>query len=189
MLRTLAGLLALVLVGFPLLIAPSELTGALGVIAGTLCAAGIGALSIPLLAAGAALSLVGYTLALWPSGASLHPLGAVALGLVLSLLFQVVGFAAHFRAAAMDSDILAGQARYWVGSGVGAAVVGILLTIGAGGIALRLPLPAYPAAIALGALAVFLGAVRVLMDAPHRRQPASTEEQSCARTALRNGQG
>lgn len=178
MIRALAGLLALVLVGFPLLIAPSELTGALGVIAGALCAAGIGALSIPLLAAGAALSLVGYALVLWPSAGPPDPLGAVVLGVVLSLLFQVVGFAARFRGAAVDSHVLPSQVRYWVSSGVGAAVVGILLSISAGGIALRLPLPAYPAAVALGALAAFLGAVRVLMDAPHRRQPASTEEQS-----------
>lgn len=159
MIRALAGLLALVLVGFPLLVAPSELTGAPAVIAGTLCAAGIAALSIPLLAAGAALSLVGYALALWSSPGPPDPLGALALGVVLSLLFQVVGFVAHFRGAAVDSHVLPGQVRYWVGSGVGAAVVGILLSISAGGIALRLPLPAYPAAAALGALAAFVGAV------------------------------
>lgn len=176
MIRALAGLLALVLVGFPILIAPSELTGALGVIAGALCAAGIGALSIPLLAAGAALSLVGYALALWPSAGSPDPLGAVALGVVLSLLFQVVGFAAHFRGAAVDSPVLRGQVRYWVGSGAGAAVVGILLTIGAGGIALQLPLPAYPAAVALGALAVFLGVVQALTHAPDHVGLASREE-------------
>jgi hypothetical protein len=178
MMSALAGLLVLILVGFPVLIAPSELTGTLAFIAAALCAAGIGALSIPLLAAGAALSLVGYALALLSSAGSPDPLGAVALGVVLSLLFQVVEFVAHFRGAAVDSHVLPGQVRYWVGSGVAAAVVGILLSISAGGIALRLPLPAYPAAVALGALAAFLGAVRVLMDAPHRRQPASIEEQS-----------
>ena len=176
MMRAFAGLLALVIVGFPLLIAPSELTGALGVIAGTLCAVGISALSIPLLAAGAGVSLVGYALAPWPSGGSLHPLGAVALGVVLSLLFQVVGFAAHFRGAAMDPHVLPGQVRYWVSSGVGAAVVGILLSISAGGVGLRLPPPAYPAAVALGAVAAFLGVVRVLMRAPDRMGPASGEE-------------
>lgn len=176
MIRALAGLLALALVGFPILIAPSELTGTLGVIAGALCAAGIGALSIPLLAAGAGLSLVGYALALWPSAGSLHPLGAVVLGVVLSLLLQVVGFATRFRGAAVDSHVLPGQVRYWVSSGVGAAVVGILLSISAGGIALRLPLPAYPAAVALGALAVFLGVIRLLMRAPDRMGPVSGEE-------------
>jgi hypothetical protein len=176
MMRALAGLLALVLVGFPLLIAPSELTGALGVIAGMLCAAGIGALSIPLLAAGAALSLVGYALALWPSAGSPDPLGAVVLGVVLSLLFQVVGFAARFPGAAVDSHVLPGQVRYWVASGVGAAAVGILLSISARGIALRLPLPAYPAAVAFGAVAVFLGVIRLLMRAPDRIGPVSGEE-------------
>jgi len=177
MMRALAGLLALVVVGFPLLIAPSELTGALGVIAGALCAGGIGALSIPLLAAGAALSLVGYALALWPSGGSLDPLGAVAFGVVLSLLFQAVGFAAHFRGAAMDPHVLPGQVRYWVSSGVGAAMVGILLSIATGGIALRLPLPVYPAAVALGALAAFVGVVMALMRAPIWRWSGQRDEQ------------
>ena len=176
MMRALAGVLALVVVGFPLLIAPSDLTGGLGVIAGALCAGGIGALSIPLLAAGAGVSLVGYALALWPSGGSLHPLGAIALGVVISLLFQVVGFAAHFRGTAVDSHVIPGQVRFWVGSGVGAAVVGVLLSMSAGGLALRLPLPAYPAAAALGALAVFLGVVRALRHAPDRMGPASREE-------------
>jgi hypothetical protein len=176
MIRALAGILALVLVGFPLLIAPSELTGSVGMIAGALCAGGIGALSLPLLAAGAGVSLVGYTLALWPSGEPPHPLGAVALGVVLSLLFQVVGFAARFRGTAVDPHVLPGQVRYWVASGIGAAAVEILLSIAAGGIAPRLALPAYPAAVPLGALAAFLGAVRALTHAPDRLGPASGEE-------------
>jgi len=177
MMRAFAGLLALVLIGLPILIAPSELTGALGVIAGMLCAAGIGALSVPLLAAGAALSLVVYALVLWPSVGPPAPLGAVALGVVLSLLFQVVGFAAHFRGAAVDSHVPPGQVRYWVGNGIGTAVVGILLSISASGIALRLPLPAYPAVVALGALAVFLGVVQALIRAPKGVRPTSREDQ------------
>jgi hypothetical protein len=176
MMSALAGLLVLILVGFPVLIAPSELTGALAFIAAALCAAGIGALSIPMLAAGATVSLVGYALALLSSAGSPDPLGAVALGVVLSLLFQIVGFAARFRGAAVDSQVLPGQVRYWVGSGVAAAVVGILLSISAGGIALRLPLPAYPAAVALGALAAFLGAVRALLGKPGWMAPTSTDK-------------
>ena len=101
---------------------------------------------------------------------------AVALGVVLSLLFQVVGFAARFRGAAVDSHVLPGQVRYWVGSGLGAAVVGILLSISAGGIALRLPLPAYPAAVALGALAAFLAVVRALICKPDRMRQTSMDE-------------
>ena len=176
MIRAVAGILALVLVGFPLLMAPSELTGTLGVIAGGLCAGGIAVLSVPLLAAGAGVSLVAYTLALWPAEGSLHPLGAVALGVVLSLLFQVVGFAKRFGGVTMDSPVFPGQVRYWLGSAMGAAVVGIVLSISAGGIALRLPLPAYPAAAAFGALAVFLGAVRALRHAPDHVESASGEQ-------------
>lgn len=176
MIRALAGILALVLVGFPLLIAPSELTGSVGVIAGILCAGGIGALSIPLLTAGAALSLVGYALALWSTAGSPDPLAAVAVGVVLSLLLQVVGFAARFRGVAMDSHVVPGQVRYWVGGAVGAALVGILLAISAGGIALRLPLPAYPVAVALGALIAFLGVVRGMALVADRGAPASREQ-------------
>ena len=178
MMRTLAGILALVLCGLPLLLAPSELTGALAVIAGALCAGGIGVLSVPLLAAGAGVSLVGYTLALWPLEGSLHPLGAVALGVVLSLLLQVVGFTERFRGAAMDSNVLPGQVRYWVSSAIGAAVVGILLSFSAGGVVLRLPKPAYPVAVALGALLAFLGVVQALMYAPKRwrARPAVDQE-------------
>jgi hypothetical protein len=174
--RALAGILALVLVGYPLWIAPSELTGFVGVIAVALCAGGIGALSLPLLAAGAGVTLVGYTLALWPSGEPPHPLSAVALGVVLSLLVQVVGFAARLRGAAVDPHVLPGQVRCWVASGIGAAAVGILLSITADDLALRLALPAYPAAVPLGTLAAFLGTVRVLTHAPDRLGPASGEE-------------
>lgn len=175
MIRMLAGLLALVVVGHPLMIAPSELTGKLAVVAGILCAAGIAALSTRLLAVGAALSLVGYALALLSSAASPHPLAAVALGVVIFLLLHVVEFAARFRGAAVDSGVLPGQVRYWVSSGVGAAAVGILLAISAGGIAFRLPRPAYPAAAALGALIAFLGVVRALTSGPNRMGPASRE--------------
>jgi hypothetical protein len=176
MIRVLAGLLALVVVGLPLMIAPSELTGGLAVIAGTLCAAGIAALSTRLLAAGAAVSLVGYALALLSMADSPDPLGAVVLGVVLSLLLQVVGFAATLRGAAVDPRVLPGQVRYWVSSGVGAAAAGILLGISAGDIALRLPLPAYPAAVALGALAVYLGAVRAMMRGLDRPGSGQADE-------------
>lgn len=76
----------------------------------------------------------------------------------------------------MDSHVVPGQVRYWVGGAVGAALVGILLAISAGGIALRLPLPAYPVAVALGALIAFLGVVRGLALVADRRAPASREE-------------
>jgi len=176
MMRALAGLLALVLVGFPLLIAPSEATGTLSVIGGMLCAVGIGVLSVPLVAAGAAVSLVVYTLVLWPLTGPAVSLSAVALGVVISLLFQVVGFAAHFHGAAMDSRVHPGQVRYWVGNGIGTAVVGVLLSVSASGIALRLPMPAYPAVVALGALAVFLGLVQALIRAPEHVGPTSRQD-------------
>ncbi len=163
MIRTLAGLLVLVLVGIPLLAAPSTLVGAFGLAAAALCAGGIFRLSIPLLTAGASLILIEYALALWMSAGSPDLVGAVGVGVTLALLFQIVGFAARFRGVAVDARVLWAQTRSWVGTGAASAAVAILLAVGAGSIALRLPLPAYPAAAGLGALAAFLGAVRALL--------------------------
>ncbi len=163
MIRALAGLLVVVLVGIPLLAAPSTLVGAFGLAAGALCAGGIFRLSIPLLTAGASLSLIEYALALWMSAGSPDFVGAVGVGVTVALLFQIVGFAARFQGVVVDARVLWAQARSWVGTGAASAAVAILLAVGAGSIALRLPIPAYPAAAGLGALAAFLGAVRALL--------------------------
>jgi hypothetical protein len=176
MIRALAGLLVIVLVGIPLLTAPSTLVGGLGLAAVVLCAGGILRLSIPLLTAGASLSLIEYAVALWVSAGSPDFVGAIGIGVTLALLVQIVGFAARFEGAVVDVRALWAQARSWAGTGAASAAAVFLLAVGAGSIALRLPLPAYPAAAGLGALAVFLGAVRALMRPPERVELTSREE-------------
>jgi hypothetical protein len=176
MIRALAGLLVVVLVGIPLLAAPSTLVGAFGLAAGALCAGGIFRLSIPLLTAGASLSLIEYALALWMSAGSPDFVGAVGVGVTVALLFQIVGFAARFQGVVVDARVLWAQARSWVGTGAASAAVAILLAVGAGSIALRLPFPAYPAVAALGVLAAFLGVVRMLIYTPGQARLTSTSE-------------
>jgi len=176
MIRALAGLLVIVLVGIPLLTAPSTLVGALGLAAAALCAGGIFRLSIPLLTAGASVSLIEYALVLWMPEGSPDFVGAIGIGVTLALLFQIVGFAARFEGAAIDVRALWAQARFWTGIGAASAAAAFLLAVGARSVALRLPLPAYPAVAGLGALAVFLGAVRALMRPPERVELTSREE-------------
>lgn len=166
MIRYLAGVLVLALTGIPLLTGPSGVIAALGVSAAALCAAGILRPSVPLLTAGASLSLAEYALALWLSAGPLDVAGAVGFGVILATLFQVVEFAARFRGATVDPRVLRGQIRYWTGTGLLGAGAAMLMAIGAGGVPLRLPPAAYPVAGALGALAVFVGVVRALTQVP-----------------------
>ena len=165
MTRLLAGLLVLPLVGLPLLAEASWLTGTIGAAAGVLCVGGIVGWSFRLLRAGAALSLIEYAVALWVSAVPPDILAAVAFGVVLMLLLDVVGFDARFRGAALHPGVLRGQIRYWLGSGATAAGAGFLLALATGRIAVQLPAWAYPAAAALGALGACAGLAGLLKNA------------------------
>lgn len=174
--RYLAGVLVLALTGIPLLNAPSGVIAVLGVSAAALCAAGILRPSIPLLAAGASLSLGVYALALWLSAGPPDVGGAVGFGVILATLFQVVEFAARFRGATVDPRVIRGQVRYWTGTGLLGAGAAILMAIGAGGVPVRLPPAAYPVAGTLGALAVFLAAMRLVLHSARGASTGSTGE-------------
>lgn len=165
MIRVLAGVLTLVLVGIPLLTAPSAAVGGLGAAAGLLCGGAVIRLSIPLLAAGAAVGLIEYALALLISGGPPDFISAIVLGVALSLLFQLIEFAGRFREVEMDIEVLRSQVRFWVGAAGGTAAGGIILVLGANGIVLRLPLPAYPAVAALAALGAFVAFVQAVIGA------------------------
>jgi hypothetical protein len=177
MIRYLGGLLVVVLVGIPLLRAPSELVGALGAIAGMLCAGGLITLSIPLLTAGASVALAEYALALvWIASAPLDFVGAIGLGVALWLLFEVTAFAQRVRGVAVAPEVFREQARSWIATGVAIALLSGVVTIATSVVGLRLPASVYPAAVALGALGVFVGVVRALLRASSRPAPASTGE-------------
>jgi hypothetical protein len=157
--RLVAGLLALFVVGFPLLVAPGSVTELVGLVAATLCAGGIISLSVPLLAAGATLAMAEYAFASLVAGGPPDVLGALAFGAALSLLLQTVGFAARFHGASVDPRVIRAQARIWVGTGVAGVAAGLALAGGAGPVWLRLPSAAYPAVVALGLVVAFVGVV------------------------------
>lgn len=162
MIRVTAGLLALFVVGFPLLRAPGSVTELLGLIAATLCAGGILSLSIPLLAAGAALAVVEYAFASLAAGGPPDVLGALAFGAALSLLVQTVGFAARFRGASVGPRVIRAQVRTWAGTGAAGIGIGLALAGGAGAVWLRLPSAAFPVVAALGLVVAFVGVVGAL---------------------------
>ena len=177
MIRVVAGLLVLLVVGFPLLVAPASATGLLGLVAVTLCAGGIISLSTSLLAAGAGLAIVEYAFALLVAGGPPDFLGALAFGVVLSLLLQTVGFAARFRGASVDPRVVREQARAWVATATAAAAVGTVLAMGAGAVGIGLPPAAYPAAAAFGALMAVLGVVGRMVRSTEPLQAARGQKE------------
>ena len=151
-----------VLVGYPLLIAPTRAVLVIGVAAMVLCALGIAAHSAPVVVAGGVLALGEYALALWLSTGPPRLTGAVLFGIGLLLLLETVDFARRVRHAAMGPGVIASQIRYWA---VFAALTGTVafVVIGiatAASLIVRLPwAPAFAAAgaaVALVAVAIAL---------------------------------
>jgi len=151
-----------VVVGYPLLIAPTRAVLVIGVAAMVLCALGIAAHSAPVVVAGGVLALGEYALALWLSTGPPRLTGAVLFGIGLLLLLETVDFARRVRHAAMGPGVIASQIRYWA---VFAALTGTVafVVIGiatAASLIVRLPwAPAFAAAgaaVALVAVAIAL---------------------------------
>src|SRR6266511_1044087 len=108
-----SALLVIVLVGYPLLIAPTKAVLVIGVAAMVLCALGIAVLSTSVVVAGGVLALGEYALALWLSTGPPRLTGAVLFGVSLVLLLETVEFARRVRHAAMGPGVVASQIRYW----------------------------------------------------------------------------
>lgn len=157
MIRATAGLMALFAVGYPLGIVPAIPMGLLSLLAGIFCAAGIVGGIVSLAAIGAGIAMLGYALALWTASESLDLVGALAFGVALSLLVQMVGFEARFRGALVERQVVLGHVRSWAETGAAAVILGVVLAVAGSGGLIGLPPPAYPAAAALGALLTFLG--------------------------------
>ena len=158
--RSLAAFLILVLTGLPLIVLPSSgLVAAVGALAMALSFAGLLALWIPALTAGAALALAEYALALWLAGGPPDLLPAIAFGVELLLLLEAADFARRFRGVAVSPSVIRSHARSW--SGIAGVAAGSALVLGAGASALA-PLLGHPIAAAAGALVAFLAAVGAL---------------------------
>ena len=166
MIRVLSGLLALFVIGFPLLLSVSSVTGFLALVAAVLCAGGIIKLWPPLLTAGSLVALVEYAVALLLSGGPPDVAGALAFGGALSVLVQATSFAARFQGAALHPQVLWDRVRTWLGAVATAAALSILVVVAAGSITFVLPAPFGPALAGVGVLLAFLGVVGSTLQRP-----------------------
>jgi hypothetical protein len=98
--------------------------------------------------------------------------GALALGVALSLLFQLAAFDARFRGAFVERRVVREHLRAWTGAAAAAVVLGLALAIAADGSLGGLPAPVYPVAAAAGVVLAFAGVVRAAL----RGAPASEDE-------------
>jgi len=159
--------LALALVSYPLLIAPSTAIMVIGSVALALCCLGI-LFSTPVLVAGVVLALGEYALALWLWAGPLRLTGAVLLGVGLVVLLETGDNARRARHAARGPGVVTSQLRYWAVlgalSGMGALVLTSVARAASGSV--RLPwVPAIAAAgagVALIAIAIGLAGGRSL---------------------------
>ena len=163
--RRLAGVLALALVGAPLLVTPSSSVVTLGVSALILCGLGI-LVATPVLAVGMVVALAEYALALRLAGGPPRLAGAAVLGVALVLLLEVADFGRRAHRAAVGPRVVAAQLRAW---GVFAALAGAgaLVASAAASIAsasVRMPwasaLAAAGAAVTLVGIALALASAR-----------------------------
>jgi hypothetical protein len=151
-----------VLVGYPLLIAPTKAVLVIGVAAMVLCALGIAVLSTPVVVGGGVLALGEYAVALWLSTGPPRLVGAVLFGVGLVLLLETVDFARRVRHAAMGPGVVASQIRYWAVSAALAGTAAFVVIGIATAASLIAHLPWAPAFAAAGA-AVALVAVAITL--------------------------
>ena len=165
--RRLAALLTMILVGAPLLIAPSTAVVALGAAAMLVCWLGI-VVATPVLVGGIVLALGEWTLALWLAGGPPRLGSAVLLGIVLVVLLETADFGRRAHRAAIGPGLLLTQIRAWAVfaavTGTGALAVSAAASVASA--AIRLPwagaIAAVGAAVALVGVALALSGRRAL---------------------------
>jgi hypothetical protein len=159
-------LVVAMLVGYPLLIAPTKAVLVTGLLAAVLCAFGLVVRSTAVVVGCGVLALSQYTLALWLSAGPPRLAGAVLVGVGVVLLVETADFSRRARNAALGPGLVASQVRYWAAFGALAGAV----ALGAAGLAtaasVAVSLPWSPAFAAAGA-AVALVAVAIAL---RRRQ-------------------
>lgn len=165
MMRLAAAILVAVLVALPLTVLASAPVTWLVVPALVVGGAGVVALSVPLVTAGASLALIAYALALVIVRAPFDPVAAIAFGATLVLLLALVHFAGRVHGAAIGPSVITSQIRHWlviVAAGVVAAVV---LTAAAAALGFTLRGAALPVVVvvaALGALVTVAGVIALV---------------------------
>ena len=154
--------LAVAVLGYPLLITPARAILVIGLAALTLCALGLVVRSTALVTAGGVLALGQYALALWLAAGPPRLAGAGLFGVGLVLLVETADFSRRVRDATLGPGLVASQVRYWVGfAGLAAATALVAAGLGtAASAAVRLP---WAPAFAAGGAAVALVAVTITL--------------------------
>lgn len=113
MMRALLLLLALLLIGIPLGMAPTSTTAGFAAMAGLLVLGGLLSRSAALLVAAVSVSLVEALVAFLSVGTPPGLFSAVALGVVLYLVLDVGAFTSDFHGVSIDTSVWRMQARHW----------------------------------------------------------------------------
>lgn len=155
--------LAVVVLGYPLLIAPVRSVVMIGFAALALCALGSVVRSAGLVTAAGVLALGQYAAALWLASGPPRLAGAVLFGVGLVLLLETADFSRRVRGATLGPGLAASQVRYWVGfaglAGSAALLAAAVATVASA--VVRLPwAPAFAAGGAAAALAAVTLALR-----------------------------
>jgi hypothetical protein len=159
-----ASVLALALVSYPLLIAPSTAVLALGAVALIVCVLGI-LVATHVLIAGVVLALAEYMVALWMGGGPPRLAGAVSLGVVLLLLVETADFGRRAHRAVIGPGLVLAQLRSWALLGALAGTVAVLVSVVASVASTVIRLPWAPAVAAAGAAVALVGVALALSAA------------------------
>jgi len=176
MIRLAIAVLVALVVGTPLAILPAAPVSWLAVVAAATGGVGVIALSVPLVTAGASLSLLGYALALSWAQQATDPVVAVVLGGALVLLLALTYFARRSEGAWLGPGVVAGLIRHWlaiVGLGIAAAAVLTLGGVVLGPVLVGASLPVVVVAAALGAALTVAGVI-ALVTIPRGAADASS---------------
>ncbi len=163
MLRVAAAILVAVLAALPLSVVFAPPVTWLAVAALVVGGAGVAALSVPVVTAGASLALIAYTLALVIARSPVDPVAGIAFGAALVLLLALVAFAGKVRGATVAASVVASQIRQWlvtIAAGVAAALV---LTAGGAVLGGALRGAALPVLVVVAALGTLLAAAGVIV--------------------------
>ncbi|HUF92567.1 MAG TPA: hypothetical protein VMR23_09345 [Candidatus Limnocylindria bacterium] len=171
MMRLAAAMLVMALAALPLTVLSAPPVAWLAACALVIGGAGVIALSVPLVTAGASLALIAYTLALVVARAAVDPVAGIAAGATLVLLLALVHFAARVRGAAVAGPVIAAQIRQWLAvaaAGVVAALVLSAAASAAGAVLRGAGLAVVVVAAALGALLAAAGMIALMTTRPPR---------------------
>ena len=166
MMRSALGILALFIVGLPLLVRPSPVVVIAAVPAALLCVLAVATFVQPLATAAAVVALAEYALAASLTGATPDFGLALAFGSALMAFPVVLDFAARVRGAHTGDTVLSSHLRYWIailGAAAVVTIVLVLVALGLSTIIARFPFPVASIMTAVGAALAVVGLTAPLL--------------------------